>query len=162
MSTLNRISSRPVSVRLSRFGAASVLTAAAVAVPSLLPQTVQQASAAGLATRALGIAASKEGAPYQWGATGPYRFDCSGLTLYSFEHAGKQLPRTAAAQYNSTMHIGEGSRRVGDLVFFHTGSSVYHVGIYAGGGQMWAATHSGDVVRYESIYQASYVVGRVR
>lgn len=161
MSTLNRISSRPVSVRLSRFGAASVLTAAAVAVPSLLPQTVQQASAAGLATRALGIAASKEGAPYQWGATGPYRFDCSGLTLYSFEHAGKQLPRTAAAQYNSTMHIGEGSRRVGDLVFFHTGSSVYHVGIYAGSGNIWHAPRTGAKVRLEHIWSSSVWYGRV-
>jgi cell wall-associated NlpC family hydrolase len=161
MSTLSRISFRPASFRLSRLGAASVLTAAAVAVPSLLPATAQQAQAAAVATRALGIAASKKGSPYQWGATGPYRFDCSGLTLYSFEHAGKQIPRTAAAQYNSTQHITSGSRQVGDLVFFHTGSYVYHVGIYAGGGDIWHAPRTGAKVRLERIWTSSVWYGRV-
>ena len=92
------LSTGPVPGRLSRFGAASVLTAAAVAVPALLPGAAQQAEAAALASRALHIAASKKGSPYQYGASGPHRFDCSGLTLYSFKHAGKKLPRTASAQ----------------------------------------------------------------
>lgn len=162
MSTLNRISSRPASVRLSRLGAASVLTAAAVVVPSLLPGGAQRASAAAVATRALDIAASKKGSLYQWGASGPYRFDCSGLTLYSFRHAGKRIPRTAAAQYNSTRHITSGSRRVGDLVFFHSGRYVYHVGIYAGGGNIWHAPRTGSRVRLEHIWTRSVWYGRVR
>jgi cell wall-associated NlpC family hydrolase len=161
MSTPNRISCRPVSVRLSRLGAASVLTAAAVTLPSLLPGTVQRAEAATVAAKALGIAASKKGSPYQWGATGPYRFDCSGLTLYSFKQAGKQIPRTAAAQYNSTRHISAASRRVGDLVFFHTGSSVYHVGIYAGASDIWHAPKTGAKVRLERIWTRSVWYGRV-
>ena len=162
MSTLNRIASRPASVRLSRLGAASVLTATAVVVPSLVPGDLQGASAAAVATKALGIAASKKGAPYQWGATGPYRFDCSGLTFYSFSHAGKRLPRTAAAQYNSTRHITSHSRRVGDLVFFHSGSYVYHVGIYAGGGSIWHAPRTGSRVRLEHIWTRAVWYGRVK
>jgi cell wall-associated NlpC family hydrolase len=161
MCTPNRISSRPASARLSRLGAASVLTAVAVALPPLLPDTAQPAEAATVAAKALGIAASKKGSPYQWGATGPYRFDCSGLTLYSFKHAGKKIPRTAAAQYNSTRHITAGSRRVGDLVFFHTGSSVYHVGIYAGGGYIWHAPKTGATVRLERIWTSGVWYGRV-
>jgi cell wall-associated NlpC family hydrolase len=144
-----------VSARLSRIGAASVLTAAAVTVPSLLPETAQQADAATLSLRALDVAASKQGSPYQWGASGPYRFDCSGLTLYSFKRAGKKLPRTAAAQYNSTRHISAGSRHLGDLVFFHSGSGVYHVGIYAGNNRIWHAPKTGSRVRLEKIWTRS-------
>ncbi|MYS21409.1 NlpC/P60 family protein, partial [Streptomyces sp. DvalAA-14] len=140
-------------------------TAAAVTVPSLLPDAAQRADAGTPAALALNVAASKKGAPYQWGATGPYRFDCSGLTLYSFKRAGKAIPRTAAAQYNSTRHILARSRRAGDLVFFHTGSkwsSVYHVGIYAGGGNIWHAPKTGSKVRLEHIWTRSVWYGRVR
>jgi cell wall-associated NlpC family hydrolase len=153
-----------LSARLSRIGAASVLTAAAVAAPSLLPGAAQQAGATTLAAKALGVAASKEGSLYQWGATGPSRFDCSGLTLYSFKEAGRRLPRTAAAQYGITRHIAASARRAGDLVFFHTGSSrssVYHVGIYAGGGKLWHAPKTGARVRLERIWTRSVWYGRV-
>lgn len=165
MTALHRVTAHGMSARLSRIGAASVLTAAAVTVPSLLPGTAQQADAATLALQALNVAASKQGAPYQWGASGPYRFDCSGLTLYSFKRAGKKLPRTAAAQYNTTRHIAASSRRMGDLVFFHSGSSgssVYHVGIYAGDGEIWHAPKTGSRVRLEKIWTRSVWYGRVR
>lgn len=164
MTALHRSSRHGVSARLSRIGAASVLTAAAVAVPSLLPETALRAEAATLALKALGVAASKQGSLYQWGATGPYRFDCSGLTLYSFKRAGKALPRTAAAQYNSTRHITAGSRKAGDLVFFHAGSSVssvYHVGIYAGADRIWHAPRTGARVRLEKIWTGRVWYGRV-
>ncbi|SEO33579.1 C40 family peptidase [Actinacidiphila rubida] len=165
MLALHHTHAHPVSARLSRFGAASVLTAAAVAAPALIPGALSSAQAASLATHALDVAASKQGAPYQWGATGPYRFDCSGLTQYSFKRAGKKLPRTAAAQYNSTRHIAASSRRIGDLVFFHAGSSassVYHVGIYAGSGRIWHAPRTGATVRLERIWTSSVWYGRVR
>lgn len=141
-----------------------MLTAAAVAVPALLPGAVQQAGAVTLASRVVGVAASKAGAPYEWGATGPYRFDCSGLTLYSFRQAGRKLPRTAAAQYGSTRHVTASARRRGDLVFFHSGSSaasVYHVGIYAGHGEIWHAPRTGAQVRLEHIWTAAVWYGRV-
>ncbi|SFE50049.1 NlpC/P60 family protein [Actinacidiphila alni] len=150
-----------VSARLSRLGTASVLTATAVALPTLLPGTAQPAEAATAAVKALNVAASKKGSPYQWGATGPSRFDCSGLTLYSFKRAGKKLPRTAAAQYNSSRHISAKARRVGDLVFFHTGRSVYHVGIYAGHGRIWHAPKTGARVRLERIWSGGVWYGRV-
>jgi cell wall-associated NlpC family hydrolase len=154
-----------MSARLTRLGAASVLTAAAVTVPSLLPDTAQRAEAATPAAKALSVAASKKGSPYQWGAAGPSRFDCSGLTLYSFKQAGRKLPRTAAAQYTSSTHVTAGSRKAGDLVFFHTGSatsSVYHVGIYAGGNNIWHAPKTGTTVRLERIWTGAVWYGRVK
>jgi len=164
MLALHHMTTHPMSARLTRFGAASVLTAAAVTAPALIPGAAPSAQAASLSARALGIAASKQGAPYQWGASGPNRFDCSGLTLYSFKHAGKTLPRTAAAQYNGSRHLSASARRVGDLVFFHSGSSsssVYHVGIYAGNGRIWHAPKPGATVRLERIWTSSVWYGRV-
>ncbi|MEU0597141.1 C40 family peptidase [Streptomyces sp. NPDC006393] len=156
MTALNRVPSF-----MARAGTASALTIAAVGGSIVVPGFAPDASAATLATKALKIAASKKGAPYQWGATGPRRFDCSGLTLYSFKKAGKRLPRTAAQQYNRTRHISARSRRAGDLVFFHSGSYVYHVGIYAGSGKIWHAPRTGDVVRLEKIWTRSVWYGRV-
>ncbi|WNM33477.1 C40 family peptidase [Streptomyces sp. Li-HN-5-11] len=156
MTALNRVPSLMV-----RAGTASALTLAAVGGSIVVPGASPDASAATMATKALQIAASKKGSPYQWGATGPWRFDCSGLTLYSFKKAGKKLPRTAAQQYNKTRHISASSRRAGDLVFFHSGSYVYHVGIYAGANKIWHAPKTGDVVRLEKIWTRSVWYGRV-
>ena len=156
MTALNRVPSL-----MARAGTASALTLAAVGGSIAVPGLSTDASAATMATKALNIAAAKKGAPYQWGAIGPRRFDCSGLTLYSFKKAGKKLPRTAAQQYNKTHHISSGSRRAGDLVFFHYGSNVYHVGIYAGHNKIWHAPKSGSVVRLEKIWTKSVWYGRV-
>ncbi|MGJ5749956.1 cell wall-associated NlpC family hydrolase [Streptomyces puniciscabiei] len=146
---------------MARAGTASALTLAAVGGSIAVPGLATDASAATLATKALQVAASKKGSPYQYGATGPRRFDCSGLTLYSFKKAGKTLPRTAAQQYNRTNHISARQRRAGDLVFFHSGSYVYHVGIYAGHNKIWHAPRTGSVVRLEKIWTPSVWYGRV-
>jgi cell wall-associated NlpC family hydrolase len=147
---------------LSRLGITSALTAAAVAVPILAPGLTSEADAATVRSTALKIAASKKGALYKWGAVGPWKFDCSGLTLYSFRRAGRQLPRTAQQQYSQTKHIRASSRALGDLVFFHSGRSVYHVGIYAGHGKIWHAPKPGRRVRLEKIWTRSVYYGQVR
>ncbi|MEU5892494.1 C40 family peptidase [Streptomyces sp. NPDC047461] len=157
MSALNRVPSL-----MARAGTASALTIAAVGGSLVVPGAASDAEAATPATKALQVAASKKGSPYKWGAAGPHRFDCSGLTLYSFKKAGKSLPRTAAQQYNKTRHISVGNRKAGDLVFFHSGSSVYHVGIYAGKGKIWHSPKSGEVVKLQKIWTKSVWYGRVK
>lgn len=142
-----------------RAGVTSVLTLAAVAGGTLLGSGT--ADAATIEAKALNIAASKHGDPYRYGSAGPTRFDCSGLTYYSFKHAGKTLPRTAQAQYNKVHHISKASLRPGDLVFFHSGRSVYHVGIYAGHGKVWHAPHTGSYVKLEKIWTKSVYYGRI-
>ncbi|MFF3377293.1 C40 family peptidase [Streptomyces sp. NPDC002680] len=156
MSALNRVPSM-----MSRAGTASALTLAAVGGTLVIPGVATEAAAIAPSTKALQIAASKKGSPYKYGATGPNRFDCSGFTLYSYKKAGKKLPRTAAAQYNKTKHISAKSRRGGDLVFFHSGSNVYHVGIYAGKGKIWHSPKTGDVVKLQKIWTKSVWYGRV-
>jgi cell wall-associated NlpC family hydrolase len=136
-------------------------SASKVTTVKVLPPPKPKAGTTAFAERVLQEAARHKGAPYQYGAAGPNTFDCSGFTMYVFGQFGISLPHNAAAQYSRTRHISSAAKRPGDLIFFTGSGGIYHVGIYAGGGQMWAATHSGDVVRYESIYQASYVVGRI-
>ncbi|MFC4466715.1 C40 family peptidase [Streptomyces xiangluensis] len=157
MSALNRVPSL-----LTRAGTASALTVAVVGGSVVAPGLTSDAEAVTPAKKALQVAASKKGSPYKWGATGPRRFDCSGLTLYSFKKAGKKLPRTAAQQYNKTRHISASSRKQGDLVFFHSGRNVYHVGIYAGKGRIWHSPKTGDVVKLQKIWTKSVWYGRVR
>ncbi|MEU9624149.1 MULTISPECIES: C40 family peptidase [unclassified Streptomyces] len=147
---------------LARAGTASVLTLAAVGGTMLAPGAAPEAQAATLSMKALKVAASKKGSPYSWGATGPNRFDCSGLTSYAFKKAGKKLPRTAQQQYNKTRHISASHRQRGDLVFFHSGRSVYHVGIYAGHNKIWHSPRTGAVVRLEKIWTKRVYYGRVR
>ena len=108
MTALNRVPSL-----LARAGTASALTLAAVGrQPSWSPVSPPTPQPRTPATKALQVAASKKGCPVQVRAPpGRTRFDCSGLTLYSFKKAGKKLPRTAAQQYNKTRHISAPSRK---------------------------------------------------
>jgi cell wall-associated NlpC family hydrolase len=119
------------------------------------------AASSTLAQRALAEVRRHKGAPYQWAATGPSRFDCSGLTMYVFRRLGRSLPHSSAQQARVTHRIANSAKRPGDLIFIYHGSTVGHVGIYAGGSQIWAAVKAGDVVRLQSFSGRRYVVGRV-
>jgi cell wall-associated NlpC family hydrolase len=111
--------------------------------------------------KAVTEASRHQGKPYQWGAAGPSRFDCSGFTLYVWKQLGKTLPHNSGQQYNSVRHVAKSDKRIGDLIFIYTSSGIGHVGIYAGNGYMWHSPHSGDVVKKSQIYSSSYYVGRV-
>ncbi|GHD76103.1 NlpC/P60 family protein [Streptomyces goshikiensis] len=110
--------------------------------------------------KAVMVAASKQGSPYAYGATGPNRFDCSGLILYAFRKAGRPLPRTANQQYQHTRHIRQADRVPGDLVFFPRGATMTHVGIYAGHDRIWHAPRPGTRVRLERIWSERVRYGR--
>ncbi|ANZ61369.1 hydrolase [Secundilactobacillus paracollinoides] len=100
----------------------------------------------------LSTAKSKLGKPYVWGATGPLSFDCSGFTSYVYKKAANiTIPRTAQAQYNAYKHVKGSAVKKGDLVFFGgSTSSISHVGLYIGKGQMIDAQNRGVIT--ESIY----------
>ena len=87
--------------------------------------------------------------PYVWGGADPSGFDCSGFTMYVYSRFGVGLPHNAAAQQSSVPAVPAGQEQPGDLVFF--GSPAYHVGIYAGGGSMIHAPHTGTYVSYGSV-----------
>jgi len=118
-------------------------------------------------TSAVGVtvvkaAATRKGVPYRAGGSGPRGFDCSGYTKWAYARVGKSLPRTSNAQYRVTVHIGTAQRRVGDLVFFFSGSRISHVGIYAGGGKIWHSPKRGDRVKLSKIWTSKVRYARVR
>jgi peptidoglycan DL-endopeptidase CwlO len=100
--------------------------------------------------KALSFAVAQLGKWYEWGASGPDTYDCSGLTMRAWEFAGVSLPHFAAAQYAQVAHVAVADLQPGDLVFF--GSDIHHVGIYAGNGQMIDAPYTGVQIRYDSIF----------
>lgn len=87
------------------------------------------------------------GKPYQWGGNGPASFDCSGLTVGALGSAGIRLPRTTDAQYAASTKIGYDALRPGDLIFYGTPGSVWHVALYSGNGMMIEAPRAGLDVR---------------
>jgi peptidoglycan DL-endopeptidase CwlO len=105
---------------------------------------------------AVAAAKTRLGDPYVWGAAGPTTFDCSGLTMWAWAHAGASLPHFSGAQYVSIAHISMTDLQPGDLVF--PANPGDHVAMYIGGGQVIAAPHSGAVVEIEPMYIGFYVL----
>lgn len=114
-----------------------------------------------LGQRAVAEARKHYGAAYRYGATGPSSFDCSGFSRYVYAKLGRALPHSSGAQERSVRAIPVSRKAIGDLIFTYTGGRVSHVGIYAGNNKMWAATHTGDIVRLQSLYSRNISVGRV-
>ena len=107
------------------------------------------------AQAAVNAALSQVGKPYVWGAAGPNSYDCSGLTMWAWAHAGVSLPHSSSAQYGATSRVSQSDWQPGDLLFY--GSPIHHVGMYIGGGQMVEAPYTGASVRVVSPYRSDYV-----
>ena len=100
------------------------------------------------------------GVKYVYGGTTPAGFDCSGLVKYVFNKNGISVSRTSASQALQGKKVSTSDLQPGDLLFFTKNGRVHHVGIYAGGGQMIHAPHTGDVVRYAPISSRSIYTAR--
>lgn len=107
-------------------------------------------------TRSKVITAAKThlGKPYVYGAAGPDSFDCSGLVQVAFAAAGHSLGRTTVDQESAGTTISVAEAQAGDLVFWGSHGSTYHVGISTGDGSYIHAPVPGDVVQIATV--ASY------
>jgi cell wall-associated NlpC family hydrolase len=104
--------------------------------------------------KAAAYALTLRGVPYLYGGTTKQGFDCSGLTQYVYNHGGRQIVRTSNEQFHEFRSESHAQAQPGDLVFFHDTSNlqseVYHVGVFEGGTEMVAATHTGSDVQEQS------------
>jgi len=111
-------------------------------------------------------ALSQLGKPYQWGGAGPDTYDCSGLTMIAWSHAGVQLAHWTGYQWQSGPRVPLDQLRRGDLLFFATDTSdpstIHHVGIYIGNGMMVDAPYTGAFVRIDGMYQPGGLIGAIR
>ncbi|MGC9155524.1 MAG: NlpC/P60 family protein [Ferrimicrobium sp.] len=95
---------------------------------------------------------------YVWGGAGQWEngvqtFDCSGLVMYIYAKLGIDFPHSAADQANDTTPISYSQLQPGDLVFYDTegATSIDHVAIYVGNGQVVEATNPGRPVSLDPI-----------
>ncbi len=112
---------------------------------------------------ALKYALAQVGDVYVWAAAGPTRWDCSGLTMRSFQKAGVSLPHSSRIQVKYGKNIPASSLKPGDLLFF--GKPISHVSIYMGGGKMVQAPRPGkrvEVVKFVKMFGKKSFVGARR
>lgn len=72
-----------------------------------------------------------QGVPYRYGGMSKQGVDCSAYVYLAYKDIfGKLLPRTTEEQSNLGKSVTKRNLRTGDLVFFKTGWSTRHVGVY--------------------------------
>jgi cell wall-associated NlpC family hydrolase len=127
-------------------------------------------SAEGRIDKLISIAKKQLGDQYILGKSGPDSFDCSGLVYYCLRQVNVYTRRLNAAGLSKTTSWTKvsdiDSVKRGDLLFFKSDSSstIGHVGIYIGGGEMIdASSANGEVVRRgakTSYWRRNFVVAR--
>lgn len=97
------------------------------------------------------------GLPYVWGGTTPAGFDCSGFVQYVYGQNGYSLTRTTYTQWdNDGTFVSKSELQPGDLIYFGSGGSPTHVGLYVGDGMMIHSPSTGDVVKFSTIESGYY------
>jgi peptidoglycan DL-endopeptidase CwlO len=107
------------------------------------------------AEKAVAFAYAQLGKPYQWGATGPGSYDCSGLVQAAWASAGVSIPRTTYAQWAALPHISLSAIQPGDLLYM---DGIGHVVMYVGNGYIIDAPETGrdvEKVPLSGWYKAS-------
>jgi cell wall-associated NlpC family hydrolase len=149
-----------------------------VGAPKVTPAGVRQIArnlphGSGMGAAVVRAALKWIGTPYSWGGGNPsgpslgiaqgahtVGFDCSGLVTYAWARVGVPLTHYATSQYNSGPHPTRDQLRPGDLVFFahnpSNPSTIHHVGIYIGNGQMVEAPFTGARVRISPAFRPDY------
>ena len=116
----------------------------------------RQPGSAGAAVR---FAYAQIGRWYQYGASGPSSYDCSGLVMASWRAGGVALPHNAAMMWHAVNHIPAAQLQPGDLVFYYR--DIHHVGIYIGAGRIIHAPTYGQSVTIAPVTEAPvYGYGR--
>jgi cell wall-associated NlpC family hydrolase len=123
---------------------------------------------------AIAFAESQIGVWYRWagaGEVGPTvtstgvqkvpGYDCSGLTMQAFAAVGISLAHYTGAQWDEGLHVSQAQLQPGDLVFFATNtndpSTIHHVGIYIGNGQMVDAPATGEQIGIHNAFRPDYI-----
>ncbi|MGW5275461.1 C40 family peptidase [Streptomyces sp. NPDC004044] len=106
-------------------------------------------SATGSAASVISFVKAQVGDAYVSGGTGPNSWDCSGLVQAAFRSVGVDLPRVSQAQSTAGTQVSLSNLQPGDILYWGSAGSAYHVGVYVGGGQFVGAQNpsTGVVLR---------------
>ncbi|GHH88363.1 glycoside hydrolase [Streptomyces capitiformicae] len=100
------------------------------------------------------------GDAYVLGAAGPDAWDCSSLVQAAFKQVGVDLPRVSQDQSMVGTEVSLSNLQVGDILYWGSKGSAYHVGVYIGNGQYLDAANpsKGVVIQDLSGYPATGAV----
>lgn len=88
------------------------------------------------------------GTPYRLGGEDRSGIDCSAFVQRTYsDRFNIRLPRSTTKQLDAGQFVPPGEIRIGDLLFFSTGSTGKHVGMYLGQGSfLHASTRNGVIL----------------
>lgn len=93
------------------------------------------------------------GNPYVWGGTSLTNgTDCSGFTQSVFRDNGISISRTSRSQGAGGREVSLSNIQPGDLLFYSNGSSINHVALYIGNGQVVHASTAKTGIKISNAY----------
>ncbi|KUJ65916.1 glycoside hydrolase [Streptomyces albus subsp. albus] len=104
-------------------------------------QTPSTHSSGSVATL-LSFLRAQVGKAYVPGATGPSSYDCSGLVQTAFRQINISLPRVSQDQSTVGTQVSLNNLQPGDILYWGSPGSAYHVAVYVGGGNFIGAQNS--------------------
>ena len=123
--------------RASRNAERTTLTASTSASTSTSTST-----ATGSAAAVVAFVKAQIGDAYVSGGTGPNSWDCSGMVQAAFKQVGINLPRVSQDQSTAGTQVSLSNLQPGDILYWGSAGSAYHVAVYVGDGMFVGAQNS--------------------
>ncbi|GAA3053591.1 C40 family peptidase [Streptomyces glomeratus] len=96
-------------------------------------------TATGSAAAVIAFVKAQLGDAYVSGGTGPNSWDCSGLVQTAFKQIGVSLPRVSQDQSTAGTQVSLSNLQPGDILYWGSAGSAYHVAVYVGDGMFVGA-----------------------
>lgn len=101
--------------------------------------STSSSTATGSAAAVIAFVKAQIGDAYVSGGTGPNSWDCSGLMQTAFKQVGVDLPRVSQDQSTFGTQVSLDNLLPGDILYWGSAGSAYHVAVYVGDGMFVGA-----------------------
>ncbi|MCD9876129.1 C40 family peptidase [Streptomyces guryensis] len=101
--------------------------------------STSSSTATGSAAAIVNFLKAQVGKAYVSGATGSSAYDCSGLVQTTFKQIGISLPRVSQDQSTAGTPVSLSNLQPGDILYWGSAGSAYHVAVYVGDGMFVGA-----------------------